>query len=140
MTPGMTPSVRQSTAFAPHTEAAGSAREATRHFLDEAVLQGHRVSNRAAGDAMLIASELVTNALRHTDGPCTLDLALRDDDLDIDVTDTSPSPPERRPPHTDGTGGWGWILITCLAHDTAVVPTPTGGKTVHVRLTDTCAP
>ncbi|MEJ8641644.1 ATP-binding protein [Streptomyces sp. MS1.HAVA.3] len=42
---------------------------------------------------LLIVAELVTNAIRHTDGPCTLHLELHDDHIEIQVTDTSPTHP-----------------------------------------------
>ncbi|MGW7029109.1 ATP-binding protein [Streptomyces xanthophaeus] len=73
-------------------------------------------------------SELVSNAIRHTDGPCTLHLALQGDHIHTAVTDTSPDPPQPRPPHTDGTGGWGWILINHLTTDVHIEPTPGGSK------------
>lgn len=118
----------------PDTAAAAAARDAALLLLQEAADGGQPVPGAVADVIVLITSELVTNAIRHTGGPCTLDLLLDDHGIDIDVTDSSPVPPRTRAPHTDGAGGWGWILVRALAEDTAVRPTPQGGKTVHARV------
>ncbi|MEV6734291.1 ATP-binding protein [Streptomyces sp. NPDC051364] len=111
--------------------AARRARQATIRFLHSARDHGLPVRPAAADAAVLIVTELVTNAVRHTDGPCSLDLVLHEGLLDIDVTDTSSAPPEPRPAHLNGTGGWGWILVRHMACDVSVMPTSTGGKCVH---------
>ncbi|MFD9084307.1 ATP-binding protein [Streptomyces erythrochromogenes] len=51
---------------------------------------------------LMVVTELVTNAIRHTDGPAALHLELHDDHIVIRVTDTSPEPAEPRLPRTDG--------------------------------------
>ncbi|MFB6806955.1 ATP-binding protein [Streptomyces sp. NPDC056387] len=110
-----------------------SARDATRAFLHRAA----RIRPPAApgnDDAvLLIVGELVANAMRHTRGPALLHLELHGDHIDICVTDTSPDPPEPRPPHLDGTGGWGWQLINHLTTEVHIEPTPDGGKTICAR-------
>lgn len=80
-----------------------------------------------------VVGELVTNAMRYTRGPALLHLELNGDHIDIRVTDTSPDPPQPRPPHLDGTGGWGWQLINHLTTDVHIEPTPDGGKTICAR-------
>ncbi|MEU8937327.1 ATP-binding protein [Streptomyces goshikiensis] len=95
-----------------HPGAAVRAREATSRFLGEAVHRGQKVTPAAADITLLVVSELVTNAVRHTRGPCVLDLAVSDGAIWIGVTDTSPTPP--RPSHAhhtskapaDGAGSW----------------------------------
>ncbi|MBT2470553.1 ATP-binding protein [Streptomyces sp. ISL-66] len=116
-------------------EAAAAAREATRAFLDQAGQARPPAGSRSADDAvLLVVGELVSNAIRHTDGPCTLRLALRGDGVDIRVTDTSPHPPEPRAPHTEGSGGWGWLVVNHLATDLHIEPAPGGGKTICARV------
>ncbi|MGZ9935227.1 ATP-binding protein [Streptomyces sp. NC-S4] len=110
-----------------------SARDATRAFLHHAA-RVRPPTGPGNGDAvLLVVGELVANAMRHTFGPASLHLELHGDHIDICVTDTSPHPPEPRPPHTDGTGGWGWQLINHLTTDVHIDPTPDGGKTICAR-------
>lgn len=71
---------------------------------------------------------------RHTDGPCTLHLALQGESVDIRVTDTSPLPPGPRAPHTDGSGGWGWLLGNQLTTNLHIESAPGGGKTICARI------
>lgn len=115
-------------------ETAAAAREATRAFLQQAA-QAHPPTGPTSADAvLLVVSELVSNAIRHTDGPCTLHLALQGESIHIQVTDTSPHPPEPRAPHTEGTGGWGWLLINQLTTDLHIEPASSGGKTICARI------
>ncbi|MCC3775588.1 ATP-binding protein [Streptomyces sp. UNOB3_S3] len=59
----------------------------------QAVLDSHALSE-IAEKAILLTSELVTNAHRHTDGPCSLRLHCREGDrLRVNVWDTSPVVP-----------------------------------------------
>lgn len=119
----------------PHVqEAAASAREATRSFLSTAARERLPEHAEAADVVLLVVSELVGNAIRHTDGPCTLHLALARDDIEIRVTDTSPDPPRPRRPDHDGTGGWGWTLVNHLTTSLHVEPAPNGGKTICARI------
>ncbi|MGW7435332.1 ATP-binding protein [Streptomyces sp. NPDC054849] len=108
-----------------------SARNATRAFLLHAARARPPTRPENPDGVLLVVAELVTNALRHTDGPCSLHLELRQDHIEIRVTDTSPHPPQPRPPHTDGTGGWGWHLIHHLTTHVHIAPTPDGGKTIY---------
>ncbi|MEU6309359.1 ATP-binding protein [Streptomyces sp. NPDC047014] len=119
------------------TQAAAGARDATMRFLEESALAGSPVPRTTGDIALLVVSELVTNAVRHTSGPCSLRLSRSATSVDIDVTDTSPDPPVIRPPHVDGSGGWGWILVNHLVEDVTVRPAAGGGKTVHARIAET---
>ncbi|MFF8772577.1 ATP-binding protein [Kitasatospora sp. NPDC015120] len=67
-------------------------------------------------DVLLLVSELVTNAVRHTGEPGSL-LLLRDEKLlRIEVTDSSPRPPRPRPPRRpEDVGGLGLFLLGRLA-------------------------
>ncbi|MFD3534886.1 ATP-binding protein [Streptomyces sp. NPDC058664] len=112
---------------------ATAARDATRDFLHHATQVRPPAQPENADGALLVVAELITNAIRHTDGPCTLHLELHRDHLEICVTDTSPHPPQPRRPHTDGTGGWGWLLIKHLTTRVHIEPTPAGGKTICVH-------
>jgi anti-sigma regulatory factor (Ser/Thr protein kinase) len=109
----------------------GAARDVVRAFLDAS----RPPLTRAAVDDVLIAvSELVTNAVRHAPGPCTLRLSDSGWNLTIDVSDTSTAQPRPRPPDlATGNGGFGWHLLHAVACDFTVLNHP-DGKTVRVVL------
>ncbi|MFF4985511.1 ATP-binding protein [Streptomyces sp. NPDC001046] len=85
-------------------------------------------------DAVLVVSELVTNAVRHTHGSCRLTLTVEEGHLDIAVADHSEDLPDLRV-HTSGDerGGFGMDIVRRLGGQVTVVPA-LGGKTVHVSL------
>ncbi|MEU4359799.1 ATP-binding protein [Streptomyces virginiae] len=111
-----------------------SARAATRAFLARAARLRAPAEVGSIDAVLLVVSELVTNAVRHTDGPCTLRLKLLDHSIDVRVTDRSPQHPQPRTPSTQGTGGWGWPLIKRLATHIRIKPMPEGGKTISAEL------
>ncbi|MGW6843561.1 ATP-binding protein [Streptomyces sp. NPDC054958] len=110
-----------------------SACDATRAFLRHAARIRPPAEPGNDDAVLLVVGELVANAMCHTHGPASLHLELNGDHIDIGVTDTSPDPPEPRPPHLDGTGGWGWQLINYLTTDVRIEPTADGGKTIRAR-------
>ena len=80
--------------------------------------------------ALLVISELVTNALVHTHGSVRLDLTLTGDRLRIAVSDSSPRAPAR-PIIVDweATGGRGLLLVEAMSGAWGSVPV-SGGKQV----------
>ncbi|MEU8980521.1 ATP-binding protein [Streptomyces sp. NPDC048309] len=83
-----------------------------------------------------MASELVTNALRHCGGTCILDLTAHPDSIEVAVHDRSPQAPRMCTPDLNGgTGGFGRPMVNHLAHATAVTRRTAGGKTVSALLT-----
>ncbi|MET9615812.1 ATP-binding protein [Kitasatospora indigofera] len=118
-------------AFSGSPEAVALIRAAARVFF-ERVRPDHP---REKEDLLLVVSELVTNAVRHTHGPGTITVTALDDELDIAVTDTSRTPPRPRLPDPQaGTGGLGLHLIAALCGILQVTPNPGAGKTVHAHL------
>ncbi|MFJ4771257.1 ATP-binding protein [Streptomyces uncialis] len=112
--------------------AVADARESTRTFLEGLV---RPIKDAAADTVVLVVSELVTNALRHSGGTCTLDLTAYPDAIEVAVHDPSPRMPGMRTPDlTGGTGGFGRHMVDHLARTTAVTRRPTGGKTVSALL------
>ncbi|MFJ4483011.1 SpoIIE family protein phosphatase [Streptomyces longwoodensis] len=84
--------------------------------------------------ALLVVSELVTNALVHTDGRVRLDLTLINHRLRVAVTDSSPRTPVK--PTSLGweaTGGRGILLVEAMAEAWGTVPV-SGGKQVWCEL------
>ncbi|MBO0514995.1 ATP-binding protein [Streptomyces beijiangensis] len=87
-------------------------------------------------NAVLVVSELVTNALRHAGGLTALRLAADRTTLEITVRDPSHAVPRERAPDRNGAGGgFGWPLVRFLARTVAVTPSPRGGKSVRAVLT-----
>ncbi|MER7515563.1 ATP-binding protein [Streptomyces sp. NPDC126499] len=115
----------------PH--AAAQARQEVHRLTQEALLAGDRVSRAEEDDAMIVVSELVTNAVRHAGGTCSLDLALRPDGIDIDVSDDSPEAPRPREPALLGEGGYGWGIVAHLTRDLSVRG-GAHGKTIHAHI------
>ncbi|MER6491013.1 SpoIIE family protein phosphatase [Streptomyces griseorubiginosus] len=106
-------------------QAAGHARRFTRR-----VLRGWGVRGEPLETALLVVSELVTNALVHTDGRVRLDLTLVGHRLRISVTDASPRTPAK--PTSIGweaTGGRGLLLVETVSATWGTLPV-SGGKQV----------
>ncbi|MFD3653492.1 ATP-binding protein [Streptomyces sp. NPDC058620] len=109
------------------------ARESARAFLER--LAQPAIAAEAAETVVLVVSELVTNALRHGGGTCTLDLTAHPDSIEVAVHDPSPQTPRMRTPDLNGgTGGFGWPMVNRLARATAVTRRTAGGKTVSALL------
>lgn len=88
-----------------------------------------------AESVVLVVSELVTNALRHGGGACTLGLTAHADGIEVAVHDRSPRMPRMRTPDLNGhAGGFGWPLVNRLARTTAVTRRAAGGKTVSALM------
>ncbi len=108
--------------------------------LPQAVSQARRFTRRtlrawgvppdAIDTALLVVSELVTNALVHTDGRVRLDLTRIDHRLRVAVADSSPRTPVK--PTSIGweaTGGRGILLVEAMSAAWGTVPV-SGGKQV----------
>ncbi|KAF4408602.1 ATP-binding protein [Streptomyces lycii] len=101
------------------------ARHATAEFLSAL---GARVDVEAV---VLVVSELVANASRHTAGWWRLRIRAYRDRLVVDVDDRSTQAPAVRPSKSlSGAGGLGLILVDRLANGLEVLGRP-DGKTVR---------
>ncbi|MGW1670312.1 ATP-binding protein [Streptomyces sp. NPDC002324] len=67
--------------------------------------------------AELLASELLTNALRHTTGPAALKLRQSGASIRVGAWDTDPTPPTITTPTETGTSGRGLHLVNVYADD-----------------------
>ncbi|WP_320774657.1 ATP-binding protein [Streptomyces sp. CRN 30] len=83
--------------------------------------------------ARLVASELVTNALRHAPGPCRLTLTLVEDQVEIAVSDTGDGFPTFLPRDPLRVGRHGLEIVTRLCDEVITKP-HAQGKTVYARL------
>ncbi|MFK0287644.1 SpoIIE family protein phosphatase [Streptomyces sp. NPDC090499] len=107
--------------------------------LPDAVMHARRFTARtlrrwrveeATDPVLLVVSELVTNALVHTQGPVRLELTLRGGRVRVCVSDSSPRAPAR-PVIVDweSTGGRGLLLVEAVSESFGTVPMA-GGKQV----------
>ncbi|MEV5959209.1 SpoIIE family protein phosphatase [Streptomyces sp. NPDC051987] len=110
--------------------------EAARHArrFSRRVLRSWGVRDDGMDAALLVISELVTNALIHTEGPVRLDLTLVDHRLRIAVADASPrSPVKPTSIGWEATGGRGILLVEAVSSVWGTVPA-SGGKLVWADL------
>ena len=113
-------------------DAAGRARR----FVSGALAEGpfeHRTD-----DAILVVSEMVTNALLHAEPPVTVNLVQLDDVLRIEVRDGAHRPVlAEAPANDDSMTGRGLAVVDALAAKWGVDPEPEG-KMVWAELGDSC--
>lgn len=96
-----------------------------------------RLPPAALEDALILTSELVTNAIRHGRPAVTLAVALEPSALTVVVTDTSPLLPTLAPspPPPDSPGGRGLVIVDALADQWGIAPHPANpGKAVWFAL------
>ncbi|WP_436735869.1 ATP-binding protein [Streptomyces sp. BBFR102] len=112
------------------------------HVLTVLSEWGLPADSEAADTVRLIISELVTNAVQHTQGHSptfTVSMALHQDErLRLGVTDSHPRWPRRLQAAVQEDSGRGMAIVRWLTAEQGgrltVVPTAEGGKTVRVDL------
>ncbi|MFE5589253.1 ATP-binding protein [Streptomyces sp. NPDC056549] len=117
----------------------GGASAAARAFTADFLAAAPSVRREPLADervelAQLVVSELVTNAVRHTVGPCRLLLELRRDTLDISVFDRAAAAPVPRGHDPRRIGQHGLEIVVAVCASLSVEPDPEG-KRVRARLT-----
>jgi anti-sigma regulatory factor (Ser/Thr protein kinase) len=92
-------------------------------------------SDRIIDTALVLTSELVTNAARHGAGVIQLDIEVMDGTLQVQVSDASSRRPRIRHPRGDEAGGRGLLIVQTMASDWGTRPrADTPGKTVWFTL------
>jgi anti-sigma regulatory factor (Ser/Thr protein kinase) len=87
------------------------------------------------GDAELVVSELVTNAVRHGAGAITLVLDLLPDGVRVAVADGGPGAPTVCDAEPERIDGRGIALVDRVGTAWGVLPAPDGGKEVWCLVT-----
>ncbi|MEU4039408.1 SpoIIE family protein phosphatase [Streptomyces collinus] len=116
--------------------------EAVRHArrFTRRTLRTWGVERDTLDAALLIVSELVTNALVHTEGQVRLDLSLVNHRLHLAVADGSPrSPVKPTSIGWEATGGRGILLVEAVSAAWGTVPV-SGGKQVWADLVPDTGP
>jgi len=114
-------------AFEPLAASAGLTRGFTAGVLEGA---GWR---EQVDTAVLLVSELVTNAVRHARGPCNLVVTFSDDSVELCVEDGDPQVPVARIANPLDETGRGFLLVGALADKWGVRSIP-GGKATWFSL------
>src|SRR5690348_5410779 len=104
-----------------------------RRFVAD-TLHSWSVPNDVVDDAVLLVSELVTNALLHARSAPVVELEYDADHLRCVVVDSSPVPPRRRRYAEDAVTGRGIALVETLASRWGVDANGESGKRVWFEL------
>lgn len=133
-----TEELRETFALTARRTSAAEARHRSLGWLTE-----HSVQRQAADIAVLIVSELVTNAVVHSGSrQITCTLTIGDDLLRIEVTDqgTSPTAPVVRQAAADEMTGRGLLLVSLLSETWGTSPAVPQGWTVWATVSSRPAP
>ena len=121
----------QSWSLAQATTAPASARRLVTDFC----ARHPSLAETSRHTALLLVTELVTNAVRHGHGPIGLSVAVEDDRFRVDVTDKGTGlPNDELAGEVLSEGGRGLVLIETMATGWGVHPLVSGGKTVWFEL------
>jgi two-component sensor histidine kinase len=110
--------------------------EARRAFVSDVAAQ---VDRDVAGEAAVVVSELLGNAVRHApampDGRVLMRWQVRDGVVDVEVTDGGGSSPvEPRRPSTRRPDGRGLRIVRSLSEEWGVIDRPDGCRTVWASI------
>lgn len=95
----------------PSTASVGPARDHLRQSL-----QGRTIPTELVGDAELVLTELVTNAIQHAAPPIEVELRMEDHCLTVEVSDHSPAiPPSLQETDVGRIGGWGLAILAAVS-------------------------
>lgn len=97
-------------------------------------LRGWGECEELVADAELVASELVTNAVRHARTPISLMLSAPDSGVVVEVCDEVGTTPRLRSTSAEDEGGRGLMVTSALASQWGTRPLPEGGKAVWCQL------
>ncbi|MFJ3235250.1 ATP-binding protein [Streptomyces sp. NPDC086787] len=111
-TPAPLPADHRSRRLAHRADAAAHARRVVRSALDD-----WQVSDDDAHSVLLVASELVTNALQHAEPPVVLHVSREraGPQVRVGVTDGGPRKQPRTSPRSPGEHGRGLLIVGALA-------------------------
>ncbi|MFC8596167.1 ATP-binding protein [Streptomyces atroolivaceus] len=109
---------------------AAAARDVVTRLLESRFcgLGGEVPADVVVADALLVTSELVTNAFRHGGGLTGFSAEITDEGLLLTVADASTRAPvtAERDPAAAPVGGYGWLLVRRLTKRVSVTDLPDG--------------
>ncbi|GKQ33931.1 ATP-binding protein [Streptomyces sp. A012304] len=105
------------------------ARAFAAHFVEQLRTEWcATVDDRVSGAVMLVVSELVTNADRHSNGPYILELEGTDASVTVSVYDSSDALPLRFPKDPQRIGRHGLEIVHALATEVTAERVPVGKR------------
>lgn len=107
-------------------DAAPSSVAEGRRFLRATLAAWGKDDEQLCETACLLASELLSNAVRHGGGPVRLRLRQAGRELGVEVCDASPVLPQARFAAPDAESGRGLLLVDSLARSWGTLPTAEG--------------
>ena len=119
----------------PRPRRPAEARRAVERAVSERCRATHTSCDaQALSDALLVASELTTNAILHGGGITDFHVSVQGRLVCVSVSDRSAALPVAKDP-VDPHGRWrpgghGWPIVCRLARDVRVTDLPTGGKCI----------
>ena len=117
-----------------HVESVPEARRIVAHVLDEAGFGVQKAGLAVRDDALLVTSEMITNAVRACRVTLTLRLDVHRTWLQVSVSDDSPAPAVQRRPGPEETGGRGVDIMATLSTEWGQTTWDGTTKTVWSRL------
>ena len=108
--------------FPPLRESVGGSRRELKEFL------GGRVDEAVCAVAMLLASELASNAVLHAATEFTLSAGFTPEGVRVGVEDHEPLRPAKIPSAPPSLGGRGLRVVNALAKQWGLEATPTGKR------------
>ncbi|MFJ9152195.1 ATP-binding protein [Streptomyces sp. NPDC102270] len=119
----------------PRPRRPAEARRAVERAVSERCRATHTSCDaQALSDALLVASELTTNAILHGGGVTDFRVTVEGRGVSVSVSDRSAALPVAKAP-MDPQGRWhpgghGWPIVCRLARDVRVTDLPSGGKCI----------
>ena len=105
------------------------ARSFAAHFVDTLRTEWcATIDERLGGELLLVVSELITNADRHSNGPYILELEGTDDSVTVSVYDSSAALPLRFPRDPRRVGRHGLEIVHALAASVTAERVPVGKR------------
>ncbi len=101
-----------------------------RQWLTDELRARTELDRSGVDDAVVMASELITNVLAHTDADYRIRLIDQGERLRIEVEDPSPGVPVMRERDPGRVGGNGLRIVDAWSDDWGVTPLDGGGKVV----------
>ncbi|MEU6476800.1 ATP-binding protein [Streptomyces sp. NPDC047017] len=121
--------LRRATHYTGEPGCIAEARSFTTHFLEQLRTEWCAViGGRSAQALLLVVSELVTNADRHSEGPYILELEGTDTSVTVSVYDSSAALPRRYARDPERVGRHGLEIVHALADRVSAERIPVGKR------------